>query len=164
MSHVGELARDLRADLVPHHHGVTLRVRFGHDGEQLARARARERKGEAEDPLDADARHDRDVGRDLDRQAAMHASADPGIFALGILAHDHPVELRTGHMAQRALNPGQYASRTNIGVLVERLADREPQAPEADVIGHVRRANRPEIDRVVARDLVAAVRRHHEAG
>ena len=42
--------------------------------------------------VDAGARHDRDVGRDLLGQAAMDAAADAGIFALGILAHDHPVE------------------------------------------------------------------------
>src|ERR1700722_9511609 len=67
-------------------------------------------------------------------------------------------------MAQRARYPGQDASRADVGVLVERLTDGEPQSPEADVIGHLRRADRAEIDRVMALDLLAAVRRHHEAG
>ena len=79
--HVGKLARDLGADLVPHHHGVALRVRFGDDGEQLARARSGEREGEAEDALDAGAGHDRDVGCDFQRQAAMGASADARVLA-----------------------------------------------------------------------------------
>ena len=48
--------------------------------------------------------------------------------------------------------------------MVERLADREPQAPEADVIGHLGRADGAEIDRVVVLDLIEAVGRHHQAG
>jgi hypothetical protein len=35
---VGELFRDFLGDLVPHHHAVALRVRLGHDAQQLARA------------------------------------------------------------------------------------------------------------------------------
>jgi hypothetical protein len=54
--------------------------------------------------------------------------------------------------------------RPHIGVLVERLADREPQAPQRDVIGHVGRAGRAEQDGVVALDQVAAVLRHERAG
>ena len=101
--------------------------------------------------VDAGAREHRDVGRDLLRQAAMDAAADAGIFALGILAHDHPVELGPGDMAQRAGDARQDAGRPHIGVLIERLADREPQAPQRDVVGHVGRADRAEIDRVVVR-------------
>ena len=99
--------------------------------------------------VDAGAREHRDVGRDLLRQALMHAAADAGIFAFRILAHDHPVELGPADVAQRAGDAGQDAGRPHIGVLVERLADREPQAPQRDVIGHVGRADRAEIDRVM---------------
>ena len=162
--HIGELARDLGADLVPHHHGVALRVRLGDDGEELARARAGECESETEDALDAGAGHDRDVGRDLDRQAAMNAPADTRIFALRVLAHDHPVELGPRHLAQRARYPRQDAGGADVGVLVERLADREPQAPEADMVRHVGRADGAEIDRIVVFDLLAAVVRHHAAG
>jgi hypothetical protein len=56
----------------------------------------------------------------------MHPAADAGIFALRILAHDHPIELRAGDQAQRTDDAGQYARGTNVGVLIERLADREP--------------------------------------
>ena len=143
---------------------VPLRVRLGDDGEQLARARAGERERKAHDALDAGAGEHRDVGRDFLRQAAMDASADAGIFAFGVLAHDHPVEFRAADMAQRARDPRQNASRPHVGVLVERLADREPQAPQRDVIGHVGRADRAEQDGVVILDQVAAVRRHERAG
>ena len=98
------------------------------------------------------------------RQAAMHAPAGAGIFAFRILAHDHPVELRTADRAQGAHDPRQHPRRAHVGVLVERLADRKPETPEADVVGHVRRTDRAEIDRVRAPDLIEAVRRHHEAG
>ena len=47
--HVGKFRRDLGGDLVPHHHAVALRVRFGDDGEELARPRPGEREGEADD-------------------------------------------------------------------------------------------------------------------
>src|SRR3984957_13373949 len=67
-------------------------------------------------------------------------------------------------MAQRARYPWQDPSRANISVLVERLAAREPQAPEADMIGPLWRADGAEIDRVMVLDLLAAIRRHHEAG
>ena len=46
--------------------------------------------------------------------------------------------------------PGQDAGRAHVGVLVERLADREAQAPQRDVVGDVRRADRAEQDRVEA--------------
>ena len=90
-------------------------------------------------------------------------AADAGILALRVLAHDHPVELRPGDVAQRAGDARQDPGRTHIGVLVEGLADREAQAPERDVVRHVRRADRAEEDRVVVLDLLAPVRGHHHA-
>ena len=57
-----------------------------------------------------------------------------------------------GHVAQRAGDAGQDARRAHVGVLVERLADGEPQAPQRDVVGHVGRAGRAEQDGVVALD------------
>ena len=114
--------------------------------------------------VDAGAREHRHVGRDLLGQAAMHAAADAGIFAFRVLAHDHPVELRAGDVAQRAGDAGQDARRAHVGVLVERLADGEPQAPQRDVVGHVGRAGRAEQDGVVALDQVEAVLGHERAG
>ena len=155
---VGKFARHLGGDLVPHHHAVALRVRLGDDGQQLARARAGQLEGEAHDAGDAGAGEHRDVGRDLLAAGPMHAAADAGIFAFRVLAHDHPVELGPGDVAQRAGDAGQDAGRADIGVLVERLADREPQAPQRDVVGHVGRADGAEVDRVELAQLVGAVR------
>ena len=50
--------------------------------------------------------------------------------------------------------PGQHARRPHVGVLVEALADRQPQSPERHVIGHVRRADCAEEDRVERLELL----------
>ena len=76
------------------------------------------------------------------------ASAVAGILAFGILAHDHPVEIARTDIAQRRRDARQDLGRPHIGVLVEALADRQPQPPERDVVGHVGRADRAEIDGV----------------
>jgi hypothetical protein len=54
-------------------------------------------------------------------------------------------------VAQRRGDAGQHARRPHVGVLVERLADREPQAPQRDVVGNVGMARRAEQDGVVLR-------------
>ena len=64
--------------------------------------RSGEREGVAHDALDPGAGEDRDLGRHLARQADMGAPALPRIFALGILAHDDPVEIRRRDVAERA--------------------------------------------------------------
>jgi hypothetical protein len=46
---------------------------------------------------------------------------------------------------------------------LERLADGKPQAPQRDVVGHVGRPDRAEVDRVVIPDLIAPIGRHHDA-
>src|ERR1700679_2977053 len=94
----------------------------------------------------------------------MHAAAAAGILALRILAHDDPIEFRAGDVAQRADDAGQYARGADVGVLIERLADRQPQAPQTDMVRDVGRSDRAEIDGVVTFDLIAAVDRHHQPG
>ncbi len=64
-------------------------------------------------------------------------------------------------MAQRAGDAGEDAGRPDIGVLVERLADRQAQPPKRDVIGDAWRADRAKEDRVEPAQPVGAVRRHH---
>ena len=66
-------------------------------------------------------------------------------------------------MAQRAGNTGQDAGGAHVGVLVERLADRQAQTPQRDVVRDVRRADGAEQDGVEAAELLGAVRRHHDA-
>jgi len=84
---------------------------------------AGELERKALDALDAGAGEDGDIEADLVGMALMHPPARPGIFTLGVLAHDHPVEIARTDTAQRPLDAGQEAGRADIGVLVEGLAD-----------------------------------------
>jgi hypothetical protein len=117
---------------------VALRVALGDHRQQLARPRPRQLEGEAHDALDAGAGHDRHVGGGLDRVALVHAAADAGVLAFGVLAHDDPVEVVRTAALQRRVDAGQDARRPHVGVLVEALADLQPQAPQRDVVGDVR--------------------------
>jgi hypothetical protein len=71
--------RDRERDFVPHDHRVTLRVALRDDGQQLARARLRQFECKTHNAFDAGARHDRHVGRRLDRMTLMHAATDARI-------------------------------------------------------------------------------------
>jgi hypothetical protein len=63
--------------------------------------------------------------------------------------------------APRTINTGQDADRAHVGVLIEGLADGEPQAPERDVVRDVGMTCRAEQDRVVVADLLTPVLEHH---
>ena len=130
---------------------------------QLARPGPGQLEGEAHDPLDAGAGHDRDVGRGFDRMALVDPAADARVLAFGVLAHDDPVEVVRTAALQRAVDPGQDARRPDVGVLVEALADLQAQAPERDVVRDVRIAGGAEQDRVLVADRGQAVLRHHRA-
>ena len=97
-------------------------------------------------------------------QAAVHAAADAGVLAFGVLAHDHPVELRAGDVAQRAGDAGQDARRPHVGVLVEaagRSASRRPHSVMwSGTSGAPAEPNRIASWSVIS---VEAVRRHHRA-
>ena len=160
---IGEITRDECGDLVPEHQAVALSVGFRHHGEVLARACRGLGEGIAHDPLDAGAGEDCHLGRHFLLHAAMGAAADAGVFALGILADDQPVEVGRVDVAQRAGDAGQDARRADIGVLVEPLADRQAQAPQGDVIGDVGVAHGPEIDRVRHAQPGQGVGRHEHA-
>jgi hypothetical protein len=106
---------------------------------------------------------DRDVETDLLGQAAMDPPAGAGIFALGVLADDDPIEIRRLHRPQRPRDAGQKPGRADVGVLVEPLADGKAQAPEGDVVGKAGIAHRAEVDRVHPLQQVEAVFGHHPA-
>src|SRR5438045_3133964 len=110
----------------------------------LARALACELEGEAVHALDAAAREGGHLDGDFSRQPVMYAAAGARVFTLGVLAHDHPVDVAPA--IERRLDAGQHSRRPHVRVLVEPLADRQAQAPERQVIGHVRRAHRAEED------------------
>ena len=117
----------------------------------------------AHDPLDAGAGEDGGLGGDLIRQAAMRPPAMAGILALAVLAHDHPIQVARPDIAQRRGDAGQDARRADVGVLVEPLADRQPQSPQRDVVGDVGIADGAEIDRVRGAQPGHRVGRHEAA-
>ena len=90
----------------------------------------------------------------------MRTPAMTGIFAFRVFAHDDPVELLARiDVAQRTPDSGQDARRPDVSVLVERLADREAQAPQRDVVRDIGRAHRAKVDGIriaIARDHPAA--------
>ena len=94
-----------------------------------ARPRARKFEGIALDALDADAREHARLGRRLERRAAVGPAAGARVLALAVLAHDDHVEGGAELVAQRAAHAGKQASRAHVGVLVEPLADRQPEPP-----------------------------------
>ena len=144
----GEFGGDFGGDLIPKHHAMLLGIGFGDHGEQFARALCRDAEGGTHDAGDAGAGEDRGFGGDFLRVATMGAAAMAGIFALGIFAHDHPVDIAGRHFAQRRGEAGQHAGGADIGVLIEALADFQPQAPERQIIGQMRIAHRAEEDGV----------------
>jgi hypothetical protein len=85
------------------------------------------------------------------------------VFALGVLAHDDPVQVIGTAALERAVDAGQDARRSHVGVLVEALADLQAQAPQRDVVRDVRISGRAEQDGVLVADGVQAIGRHHHA-
>ena len=136
----GKVLRHFVEDLVPQHHAVALRVRLGDQRQVLARPLARQLEGEAVHALDAAAREGRDLHRDFVRQAGVHAAAGAGILALGVLAHDHPVDLvRVAHRRGDAGQQRATAARWRTGRSPGRSAAAGPRARR----GRARRARRP---------------------
>ena len=121
--HVLVVVGDQGSDLIPEHHAVPLRVRLGHHGQMLPRARTRDIEREPHDPLHAAAGEDGNFGGDFFRQAAMGAAALAGIFAFRVFTHDHPVQIAFAYVPQRGRHTRQNAGRADVGILIQTLAD-----------------------------------------
>src|ERR1019366_7002061 len=105
--YVGIFLCDFGRDLVPHNHAVALCVGFGDHGQEFAWARLRQLERVTHDALDTDAGEDRHFGADLLGQTPVDTAAAAGIFAFGIFAHDHPVEIADADIAQWRSDTGQ---------------------------------------------------------
>ncbi len=121
-------------------------------------------EGVAHDPVAAAAGEDRLLHRHLVIGALIEPAADRRIFALVVLAHDIEIDVARGAVAQWRLNAGEQPHRAQIDVLLEVAAQRDQQAPQRDVIGHVGIADRAEKDGVEEPQPVKPVFRHHPAG
>ena len=118
----------------------------------------------AHDPVDTAAGEHRGLLHDLLLGTLEAAAADRRILALVVLAHDDEVDLAGRAVSQRRADAGHQPDRTDAGVLLERAADLDEQAPERDMVRHLGRpADRAQEDGLVALDLVKPVLGHHVA-
>ena len=108
-------------------------------------------------------REDAGLLRHFVRRADVNAAAEARVFAFGVFADAHHVDVRGAAVGERRGQAGQQAHRPQVHVLVEALADRQDQIPDGDVIGHRRRADRAEIDRVERGQPLEPVLVHHPA-
>jgi hypothetical protein len=93
-----------------------------------------------------------------------HASADGGIFALGIFAHHPEIDIAGLAVGERRRHAGHQPHRAQVDVLVELAPEFDQRAPQGNVIRDFRRpTDRAEIDRVMLADFRLPVFRHHAA-
>lgn len=67
----------------------------------------------------------------------MGHSAVTSVLALGVLAYDHPVQISGVAVTQWRGGPAEDACGAHVGVLLERLAEGEAEAPEGNVVGYI---------------------------
>ncbi len=147
--HVRELVRHLLSDLVPHHHAKALGVALGHHGQQLARPGLRQAEGVTHDTGDADPGQDGHLGRDL-HPAGRDAPARRGRRTRPPSSRARSPNPAPARRTSRSgeVMPGRMRVGRTLAYWSKRLADRQAQAPQRDVVRHVRRADRAEADRV----------------
>ena len=123
--------------------------------------RLRQLEGEAQDALDAGARVMMDTSVAPRSEALVHAAADAE-YSPSLFSRTMTQFRSSGPQRQRRVDAGQDARRAHVGVLVEALADLQPQAPQRDVVGMCGSpASRR--DGVLVADGVQAIVRHHHA-
>ena len=155
--------------LIPIRHGDGNAVGFGGAGEMLLRASLRKFKGEFQDAIDTNARHDRFLHHNFTLGARVHAPANAGVLTLGVFAHDVHVNF-TG-LSGRAIsshhgcNDARHESgRTQIDVLIELTAEQKQRAPQRHMVGNfVWPTHSTKVDGIVATDLVFPIVGQHLA-
>ena len=121
------------------------------------------RKAKRMDAFDPGPRHHRHIRGHFDRMPLMHPATHTGVLALSVLAHDDPVQIFRFAALERRVDAGKNACRAHVGVLIEALADLQPQAPQRDVVGDMRIAGGAEENGVLGAQSSRVRRRHHHA-
>ena len=75
---------------------------------------------------------------------AVDAPAGAGVLALGVLAHDHDVDVLGLTPRERALHARQQPRRAEVHVLVEHLAQGQDEPPHVTCVRAPRVAHRAE--------------------
>ena len=128
--------RDRIEDFIPHAEDVLLGVRFGHAGQPFPRPAPGQFEGEAHDALDTSVGEDDGLNGALEWRSAVRAAPGAAVLPLGVLAHDDEIDVADGLTPQRAAHAGQEIGGANVGVLIEALADGQPQAAQRHGVGH----------------------------
>ena len=116
---------------------MPLRIALRYHRQLLPWARLCRLKRKSHDPFDSDACKNGDFGRDGMGRMAVRSASVAGVFAFAILPHDDPVEIVRAAFCKRRSNTPQDTGRTDVDVLVKRIADGKDEAPERDVIGDI---------------------------
>jgi len=75
------------------------------------------------------ARENRNLDGGFPRLIHVAAASVAGVFAFGVLADDHPVQVSDLAVAERGLSSAEDFGGAYIGVLLQGLADGEAEAP-----------------------------------
>ena len=161
--HVRILLAHLGKDLIPEYHRIVECIALADAGQALALT-ARQLIGIADDALGALAGEHAGLQNDLVGLILVQPCARAGILALAVLADDDHVDIALLAACKRAGRAVQQLDRAHVDVLVKIVADAQQQIPERDVVGHARRADCTQIDRVELFELLDAVVVHHLAG
>ncbi len=145
--------------------GIVWMIPLDFVAEQMRPERVRrQRAGVLDDAIGPAAGEDRLLDGELVLGALVQASADLRVLALVVLAHDHHVDVGRRDVAQRRGDARPQPDRPQVHVLPEGAADRDQQAPQRHVVGHIRPADGAEEDRVAVAQGVERVGGHHAAG
>ena len=137
--------------LVPQHHRVLQRVRLGRACQHPPRAPCGDLEAVADDPVDAVPREKAGLLGNLVRRPDVKPPPDARVFALGVLADAHHIDVARAAVGERRRQAGQQSHRPEVHVLVEALPEGQNQLPHRHVIGDTRRADRPEVNGVERR-------------
>ena len=148
---------------VPVGHRMDDAVGFGRAGDFSAPMLLRQLEGIAHDPVAAAAGEHRLLGGKLVLGAAIESSANFGIFALDVFAHDEEIDIAGHPVPQWRNHAFQQPDGAQIDILVELPPDRDQHVPQGDMVGHAGPADRAEEDRVMLAQLVDPVGRHEIA-
>src|ERR1700744_3297215 len=94
---------------------------------------------------------------------AVRPPAYAGVLPFSIFPNDNPIQVFCPAMFQRGFDAGQNARRPYIGVLIEALADFQPQSPKGDVVGNIRVTGGAEENGVFAAEGNESIFGHHLA-
>src|SRR5690348_17172905 len=112
-------------DLIPENHGILHAIGLAGTGDLFATGAAGVLECIADDPFGALTRKNGRLDRHFLLFPLVDTSSCAGVFSLGILPNAYNVYILGALVGQGTAHSGQQAHRTEVDVLVERLAYRQ---------------------------------------